>query len=107
MKLTKEDAIHVSNVYEDYFSHLDRIDDYMREQKLASLEGMPSNPLFPPEDDLFSDFKMHPNDMDFSVMEIPNNQWDTLLNITSSHINSPSPGRNLRSEEHTSELQSH
>lgn len=94
--LTKEDAIYISNVFEDYFGHLERIDDYMREQKLASLADLPSNPLFPPEDDLFSDFSMHPNDMDFSVVDIPNSQWDTMLNITSSHINGPSPGRNLK-----------
>ena len=96
MSLTKEDAIYISSVYEDYFGHLDRIDDYMREQKLASLADMPSNPLFPPEDDLFSDFSIHPNDMDFEVLDIPNSQWDTLLNITSSHINGASPGRNLK-----------
>lgn len=96
MNLSKEDAIHVSKVYEDYFSHLDRIDDYMREQKLASLGSLPSNPLFPPEDDLFSDFEMHPNDMDFSVVEIPPSQYELLLSITSSHVNCPSPGRNVR-----------
>ena len=96
MSLSKEDAIYVSSVFEDYFGHLERVDDYMREQKLASLIDMPTNPLFPVEDDLFSDFSMHPNDMDFSVVDIPNNQWDTLLNITSSHINGPSPGRNLK-----------
>lgn len=96
MQLSKEDAIHVSSVYENYFSHLDRIDDYMREQKLESLKDIPSNPLFPIEDDLFSDFSMNPNDMNFSVSEIPNNQWDMLLNITSSHVNLSSPGRNLK-----------
>lgn len=96
MQLSKEDAIHVSSVYENYFSHLDRIDDYMREQKLESLKDIPSNPLFPIEEDLFSDFSMNPNDMNFSVSEIPNNQWDMLLNITSSHVNLSSPGRNLK-----------
>lgn len=96
MSLTKEDGIYISSVFEDYFSHLDRIDDYMREQKLASLSDFPSNPLFPPEDDLFSDFSMHPNDMDFSVTEIPTSQYETLLSITSSHVNCPSPGRNVR-----------
>ena len=95
-QLTKEDAIYISKVFEDYFGHLDRIDDYMREQKLASLSGLPSNPLFPPEDDLFSDFSMHPNDMEFSVMEIPNSQWDTLLNITSTHVNISPVGKNIR-----------
>lgn len=96
VNLTKEDAIYISNAFGEYFSHLDRIDDYMREQKLESLVDMPRNPLFPPEDDLFSDFSMHPNDMDFSVVDIPNGQWDTLLNITSSLINLPSPGRNIK-----------
>ena len=96
MKLSREDAIYISNVFEDYFGHLDRIDDYMREQKLASLADLPTNPLFPPEDDLFSDFSMHPNDMDFSVVDIPNSQWETLLNITSTHINGSSPGRNVK-----------
>ena len=96
MSLTKEDAIYISNVFEDYFGHLERIDDYMREQKLASLADMPSNPLFPPEDDLFSDFSMHPNDMDFDVLEIPGETWETLLSITSSHINISPVGKNIR-----------
>jgi len=96
MSLTKEDAIYISSVFEDYFGHLDRIDDYMREQKLASLADMPSNPLFPPEDDLFSEFSMHPNDMDFDVLEIPGETWETLLNITSSHINVSPVGKNIR-----------
>lgn len=96
MNLTKEDAIYISSVFEDYFGHLDRIDDYMREQKLASLVDLPSNPLFPPEDDLFSDFSMHPNDMEFDVLEIPGETWETLLSITSSHINISPVGKNIR-----------
>ena len=96
MSLTKEDAIYISDVFEDYFGHLERIDDYMREQKLASLAELPSNPLFPPEDDLFSDFSMHPNDMDLSVVEISNDVWETLLNITSTHVNISPVGKNIR-----------
>ena len=96
MNLTKEDAIYISSVFEDYFGHLERIDDYMREQKLASLSDLPSNPLFPPEDDLFSDFSMHPNDMDLSVVEISNDVWETLLNITSTHVNISPVGKNIR-----------
>jgi len=96
MSLTKEDGIHISKVFEDYFGNFERIDEYMRDQKLNSLADIPSNPLFPPEDDLFVNFNMHPNDMDLDVVEIPNSQWETLLSITSSHVNSPSPGRNIR-----------
>ena len=96
MSFDKDDAIYVSSVFEDYFGNFERIDQYMKDQKLNSLSGMNINTLFPPEEDLFSDFSIHPNDMDFDVMAVPNDTWDTLLNITSSHINSASPGRNLK-----------
>lgn len=95
MNLTKEDGIYISKVYEEYFGHLGRIEDYMREQKLDSLKNISSS-LYPPEDDLFTDFKMHPNDMDFDIVEIPTKQWESMLTITSSHINGASPGRNIR-----------
>jgi hypothetical protein len=68
----------------------------MKDQKLASLADLPSNPLFPLEDDLFSDFSMHPQDMDFDVCEVPQDTWETLLNITSSHINISPVGRQVR-----------
>ena len=96
MSFDKDDAIYVSSVFEDYFGNFERIDQYMKDQKLNSLSGMNINTLFPPEEDLFSDFSMHPNDMNFDVMAVPNDTWDTLLNITSSHINSASPGRNIK-----------
>jgi hypothetical protein len=56
---------------------------------------LPSS-LFPPEDDLFSDFSMHPKDMDIEVCEIPNTQFETLLAITSSHVNKAPVGRNIQ-----------
>ena len=96
MMLSKEDAIHVANVFKDYFGNFDRIDEYMRDQKLANLSEMPLNPLFAPEDDLFSDFNMHPNDMDIEVVETASETWETLLNITSSHINIAPVGRNVK-----------
>jgi hypothetical protein len=70
-------------------------EDYMRDEKLKSVAALPSS-LFPPEDDLFSDFTMHPNDMDIEVCEIPNTQFETLLAITSSHVNKAPVGRNIQ-----------
>ena len=96
MQLSKEDAIHVAKVFEDYFGNFDRIDEYMRDQKMASLSEMSLNPLFAPEDDLFSDFSMHPNDMDIEVVVINPDTWETLLSITSSHINIAPVGRNIK-----------
>jgi uncharacterized protein YPO0396 len=75
MKLTFDDAVHCAKVFEDYFGNFDRIDEYMRDQKLNSLAKLPSNPLFPIEDELFQDFTMHPKDMDFEVIEIDNETW--------------------------------
>ena len=94
--LSKEDAIHCAKVFEDYFGNFERIDEYMRDQKLSSLSDMTTNPLFPVEDDLFSDFTMHPNDMEIDVIECNTNTWETLLNITSSHINISPVGRQIR-----------
>jgi len=96
MKLTKEEALHCAKVYEDYFGNFERIDEYMRDQKLNSLSEMSSSPLFPIEDDLFSDFTMHPNDMDFDVCEINPETWENLLNITSSHVNIQPVGKQIR-----------
>jgi hypothetical protein len=96
MKLTFEEGVHCAKAFEDYFGNFDRIDEYMRDQKLNSLADIPYNPLFPIEDELFQDFKMHPKDMDFEVCEIPTSTWENLLDITSSHVNIAPVGRNVK-----------
>jgi hypothetical protein len=96
MKLTFEEAVHCAKAFEDYFGNFDRIDEYMRDQKLNSLADIPNNPLFPIEDELFQDFKMHPKDMNFEVVEIDGQTWNTLLDITSSHVNIAPVGRNVK-----------
>jgi hypothetical protein len=96
MKLTFDEAVHCAKAFEDYFGNFDRIDEYMRDQKLNSLADIPNNPLFPIEDELFQDFTMHPKDMDFEVCEIPTSTWETLLDITSSHVNIAPVGRNVK-----------
>ena len=95
MMLTKEDALVCAKAFKDYFGNFERIDEYMRDQKLNSLSEIPT-PIFPPEDDLFSDFNMHPNDMNLEVVEIPSETWETLLAITSSHVNIAPVGRNIK-----------
>ena len=95
MELIREDALVCAKAFKDYFSGINDIEEYMRDEKLKNLECIPSS-IFPPEDDLFSDFNMHPKDMDIQVKEIPNEQWETLLSITSSHINKAPVGRNIQ-----------
>jgi hypothetical protein len=96
MKLTFEEAVHCAKAFEDYFGNFHRIDEYMRDQKLNSLSELPTNPLFPLEDDLFQDFSTHPKDMNFEVCEIDGETWMNLLNITSSHVNIAPVGRNVK-----------
>ena len=95
MILAREQALHVSKVFNDYFSNIGSTEEYMRDEKLKNLDNLPSA-LFPPEDDLFSDFSMHPKDMDIEVCEIPGSQFETLLAITSSHINKAPVGKNVQ-----------
>lgn len=95
MKLELEDALICANHFKDYFNNITNIEEYMRDEKLKSLNNIPTS-LFPPEDDLFSDFSMHPSEMDIEVCEIPNNTWETLLAITSSHINKAPVGKNIQ-----------
>jgi hypothetical protein len=98
MKLTKEQAVHAANVFSDYFDRFSRIDEYMREQKLASMsERSPVLFGMGPEEDLFSDFTMSPADMEFEIVELPQDRWDIYLNMISSHSNMTSiPGRCVR-----------
>jgi hypothetical protein len=97
-KLTLEQAKHCAEVFSNYFDRFERIDDYIRDQKLNSLADRPFVlPGMGPEEDLFSDFTMHPRDMDFELVELPQDRWDIYLNMISSHSNMTSiPGRCLR-----------
>jgi len=70
----------------------------MREQKLAAMSERPFTlPGCGPEEDLFSDFTMSPADMQFEVVDLPQDRWDIYLDMISSHSNMTSiPGRCLR-----------
>ena len=97
MSLSREQANYVASVFEDYFGNFNRIDEYMREQKLNSLKDWPvALPGCGPEEDLFSDFSMHPQDMEFEIIDLEAQRWQQYLDIISSHNNLSSPGRNVR-----------
>ena len=97
MKISKDQAIIAANVFSDYFDRFDRIDQYMREQKLDAMRERAATLLgMGPEEDLFSDFDMSPADMKFELIELPQKVWDTYLNIISSLMNMSSiPGRSI------------
>jgi hypothetical protein len=95
MIIERADALHVAKSFHDYFSNIGTTEEYMRDEKLKSVADIPQS-LFPIEDDLFSDFSMHPKDMDIEVTEMPSQQFQTLLDITSSHINKTPVGKNIQ-----------
>jgi hypothetical protein len=95
MKLTKEQALYCAQYMEDYYHHFDRIDDYMRSQKKTQILELPSHlPGMGPEEDLFSDFTIHPNDMEFEIINLGSTRWWDYITIISSHLISRAvPGR--------------
>ena len=95
MNLTKEQALYCAQYMEDYYHHFDRIDDYMRSQKMGQIAEMPVHlPGCGPEEDLFSDFTIHPKDMDFELVDIGVSRWLDYISVISSHLISRSvPGR--------------
>jgi hypothetical protein len=95
MIISRENGLYCAKAFHDYFSNIGSTEEYMRDEKLKNVADMPSS-LFPIEDDLFSDFTMHPKDMDIDVCEIPNDVWEPLLAITSSHINKSPVGKNVQ-----------
>ena len=98
MMLTSDEARYASNIFINYFDNFDRIDDYFREVKLDRMSKVPASlPGYGPEDDMFCDFDMHPEDMDFVVCEMDNEVYKNYLDLTASHVIEDSiPGKTLK-----------
>ena len=104
--LSTEDAIWVADQFIEYYSKFNRIDDYLRYVKQSRMDNA-SGKLFGPEDEIFSDFSIHPNDMSFSIHEVDTNPktkskynqdlYSEILNDTASNpIEEAIPGRTLK-----------
>jgi len=96
--LNREQALHCANIFNDYFGQFSRIDHYMRDQKMAQIEALPTTlPGMGMDADMFDDFSMSPEVMDLEVVELDNHTWDTCINMISSHSNMVSiPGKALK-----------
>ena len=72
MILERTDALHAANVFIDYFASFGRIDDYLRKVKLERMSNYPTSlPGMGPQDDMFSDFTMHPMIWSLSAVKYP------------------------------------
>ena len=96
--LNKNEALHCADVFNNYFGQFSRIDQYMRDQKMAQIETIPAPlPGMGLDSDMFDDFDMSPEVMDLEVVELDNHTWDTCINMISSHSNMVSiPGKALK-----------
>lgn len=98
MILKREDALYAANVFVDYFANFHRIDDYLRRVKLERMENYPiSLPGLGPEDDMFNDFRIHPEDMEFECREVTSEIFVNYLEIVTSHAVEVSvPGKSIK-----------
>ena len=97
MILNREDALWAAEKLTNYFKDFDRIDDYFRARKIERVKNLPTPlPGMGLEDDMFQDFDLHPQDMNFKIAEIPNKTWDAMLEKVASFSPDDSPGKNMK-----------
>tara|TARA_Y100000817_G_C16819714_1_gene528324 strand:- start:52 stop:1164 length:1113 start_codon:yes stop_codon:yes gene_type:complete len=97
MILSHSDAVYAATKLTRYFEDFSRIDDYFRARKIERVRNIPAPlPGMGLEDDLFSDFDMHPQDMNFSILQIQNKTFDTLLEMTASFSPDENPGKTAK-----------
>ena len=97
MKIQTSTATKSANIIIDFFSNIDRIDDYFRLRKIERVKNLPpSIPGFGLEDEIFQNYEMAPNDMDIEVTQIDNQTFDALLEKTASFSPDNAPGKQLK-----------
>ena len=97
MILSEQDSAYVAMKMMDYFRDFHRIDDYFRARKIERVKDIPAPlPGMSLEDDLFQDYDMNPEDMNFQVVQIQPKLFDTLLEKTASFSPDENPGKTLK-----------
>ena len=97
MILEKQDAFYVADKVMKYFKDFNRIDDYFRARKIERVKDMPAGlPGMSIEDELFQDFDMHPEDMNFEVVQVANEVYNILMEKTASFSPDENPGKTLK-----------
>ena len=94
--LSREDGIYAADKIVSYFSKFNRIDDYFRFLKAERIKSIPSSLFGGPQSDLFTDYNMNPEDMNFKICKKPNAYFDDHLEIIASFSPDPAPGKTLK-----------
>lgn len=104
--LSPEDAVWAADEFIKYYSQFNRIDDYLRYVKKSRMSNS-GGKLFGCENEIFSNFDIHPNDMEFSIHQVDTsakskskyNQelYSEILNETASNaVEEAIPGRTIK-----------
>jgi hypothetical protein len=106
MILNPEDAQYAALEFINYYNQFETIVDYqrfVRMQRTSVNKQSSSGCLFPPEDDLFAEWTMSPEDMEFELHEVGENlaykskDFHTYLDLIYSHANEKNiPGKRLQ-----------
>ena len=97
MILSESDAIYAAKLFKDFFAGFDRIDEYMRKIKMERVAKMtPALPGLGPENDMFDRFDMHPNDMEFVLVDAKQSDFMIYMDlVTSAPVEASIPGKQL------------
>ena len=104
MLLSVEDARYVAKLFKDYYYKFESISEYQLEC-LKERDILNTGRLFSDSDDIFDNFEMSPQDMNFKIHSIDtmkekyalDQKFSSLLELTgSNHIEKSIPGRKLR-----------
>lgn len=97
MILDRTDAIHVAEIFEDFFDGFSRIDEYMRSVKMERMDLVADTlPGMGPETEMFNEYDMHPSDMQFTIEEVGQNKFMNFMElVTSAPVERSIPGKSL------------
>ena len=97
MKIQPDSATKTANIIIDFFSNINRIDDYFRLRKIERVKDLPVPiPGFGLEDDMFQSYDMYPEDMDIEITQIDNQTFNAMLEKVASFSPDQAPGKELK-----------
>ena len=95
--LNKKDSIYAATKLMKYFKDFNRIDDYFRARKIERVKKIPQSlPGMGLDEDMFQAYDIHPEDMNFEIIQAQNQTFDTMLEMVASFSPENAPGKMMK-----------